>query len=216
MNGVKESLMLYGVTDRHWLKGLSLHDAVEEAIKGGTTFIQLREKDDMALSHDAFLQEAKDIQALCKSYHVPFVIDDDVALAKQIDADGVHVGQSDMEAGHVREILGADKIIGVSAQTVEEAIEAEKCGANYLGVGAIFPTGSKADAQDVSLETLHAICEAVTIPVIAIGGIHLANIQELKGSGIVGIAVISAIFAQNDIQEAARKLKEATRKILYD
>lgn len=193
MNGVKEALMLYGVTDRHWLNGNSLYDAVEEAINGGTTFIQLREKDDMALSHDAFLQEAKDIQALCKAYHVPFVIDDDVALAKEINADGVHVGQSDMEAGNVRELLGPNKIIGVSAETVEEAIQAEKCGATYLGVGAIFPTNSKADAQDVSLETLHAICEAVSIPVIAIGGINSTNIHQLKGSGV---AVISAIFAK--------------------
>ncbi|WP_173430168.1 thiamine phosphate synthase [Sharpea azabuensis] len=216
MNGVKEALMLYGVTDRHWLKNKSLHDAVEEAIQGGTTFIQLREKDDMALSHDAFLQEAIDIQALCKAYHVPFVIDDDVALAKEINADGVHVGQSDMEAGNVRALLGPNKIIGVSAETVEEAIAAEKCGASYLGVGAIFPTGSKADAKNVSMDTLHAICEAVHIPVIAIGGISKSNVHQLKHSGIVGIAVISAIFAQNDIKQACIELKEETRKMLYD
>lgn len=216
MNGVKEALMLYGVTDRHWLKDKSLHDAVEEAIQGGTSFIQLREKDDMALSHDAFLQEAIDIQALCKAYHVPFVIDDDVALAKEIDADGVHVGQSDMEAGNVRALLGPNKIIGVSAETVEEAIAAEKCGASYLGVGAIFPTGSKADAKNVSMDTLRAICEAVHIPVIAIGGISKSNIHQLKHSGIVGIAVISAIFAQNDIKQACIELKEETRKMLYD
>lgn len=216
MNGVKEALMLYGVTDRHWLKDKSLHDAVKEAIQGGTTFIQLREKDDMALSHDAFLQEAIDIQALCKAYHVPFVIDDDVALAKEINADGVHVGQSDMEAGNVRALLGPNKIIGVSAETVEEAIAAEKCGASYLGVGAIFPTGSKTDAKNVSMDTLHAICEAVHIPVIAIGGISKSNIHQLKHSGIVGIAVISAIFAQNDIKQACIELKEETRKMLYD
>ena len=135
-------------------------------------------------------------------------------LAKKIDADGVHVGQSDMEAGDVRAMLGPDKIIGVSAQTVEQAILAEKRGADYLGVGAVFKTGSKADADDVSFETLKAICDAVSIPVIAIGGITLENVKELSGSGICGIAVISAIYAAADIKKAAEDLKAETIRAL--
>lgn len=210
----KKSLFLYAVTDRHWLNGRTLKHDVEEALKGGVTFVQIREKDDMALPHDAFLKEAVEIRDLCHQYHVPFVVDDDVALAKEIDADGVHVGQHDMEAGTVRAEIGPDKILGVSAQTVDEAVLAEKRGADYLGVGAVFHTGSKADAEDVSIETLKAICESVKIPVIAIGGITRDNVAKLSGSGIVGIAVISAIFAKPDIQEAARDLKEQTEKAL--
>lgn len=131
-----------------------------------------------------------------------------------MDADGVHVGQSDMEAGNVRKMLGDDKIIGVSAQTVEQAVLAQQRGADYLGVGAVFPTGSKDDADDVSHETLKAICEAVQIPVIAIGGISKNNVMELAGSGICGIAVISAIFAQSDIEHAASELKILTEKMV--
>lgn len=212
----KDTLELYAVTDRHWLNGRSLVDDVKKALDGGATFIQLREKDDMALSHDDFYKEAIVIRDLCKEYHVPFVLDDDVALAKEVNADGVHVGQSDMEAGHVRELIGPDKILGVSAETVEEAKLAEERGADYLGVGAVFPTGSKADAEDVSIDTLKAICDAVSIPVIAIGGITRENVHELKGSGIVGIAVISAIFAQDDIQDATAQLKKETEKMLND
>ena len=206
----KESLLLYAVTDRHWLGGRTLHEDVEKALKGGVTFVQLREKDDMALPHDEFLKEANEIRDLCRKYRVPFVLDDDVALAIEADADGVHVGQHDMEAGNVRELIGPDKILGVSAQTVEEAILAEKRGADYLGVGAVFPTGSKNDADDVDHETLRAICEAVSIPVVAIGGITRDNVTELAGSGIVGIAVISAIFAKDDIEGAARDLRART------
>lgn len=203
----KEELLLYGVTDRSWLFGETLYQQVEKALKGGATFIQLREKN---LDADAFLEEAKEIQTLCRKYKVPFVINDNVEVAIAVDADGVHVGQSDMEAGDVRQKLGEDKIIGVSAQTVEQAVLAEKRGADYLGVGAVFPTGSKEDADDVSHETLKAICDAVTIPVIAIGGISKENVMELSGSGICGIAVISAIFAQPDIETAVRELKQRT------
>lgn len=211
MNVSKESLLLYAVTDRHWLNGKTLYSQVEEALNGGATFIQLREKD---LSEDSFQAEALEIQKLCKERHVPFVLDDDVDLAVKINADGVHVGQSDMEAGRVREKIGPDKILGVSAQTVDEAIKAEKEGADYLGVGAVFPTSSKDDAEPVSHETLSAICQAVSIPVIAIGGITRDNVTELKGSGIVGIAVISAIFAQSDIEAATKDLKSQVQKIL--
>lgn len=206
----KKDLLLYAVTDRSWLKGRTLSEQVEDALKGGATFIQLREKE---LDEGSFLKEAKEMKELCAKYHVPFVINDNVEIAKLSDADGVHVGQSDMETLAVRSKLGEDKIIGVSAQTVEQAVLAEKHGADYLGVGAVFPTGSKADADDVSRETLQAICEAVQIPVIAIGGITEENVMQLTGSGICGIAVISAIFAQTDIKKATEKLKEKTKNM---
>ena len=209
INCRKEDLLLYAVTDRSWLNGETLYAQVEKALKGGVTFVQLREK---ALDEQAFLEEAKEIQKLCAQYHVPFVINDNVEIAAQIGADGVHVGQSDMEAGDVREKLGLDRIIGVSAQTVEQAVRAQERGADYLGVGAVFPTGSKADAVEVSHETVRAITEAVDIPVIAIGGITKDNVSELSGTGICGIAVISAIFAQEDIEGAARVLKERTEE----
>ena len=207
MKFAKEDLLLYAVTDRHWLKDETLENQVEKALQGGATFLQLREK---SLDDDIFLAEAKEIQKLCKKYQVPFVINDNVDIALAIDADGVHVGQSDMEALDVRKRLEPDKIIGVSAQNVQQALLAQKHGADYLGVGAVFPTGSKDDAEDVSFETLKAICQAVDIPVIAIGGITKENVSELKGSGICGIAVISAIFAQKDIKAATKELKKRT------
>ena len=207
----KKDLLLYAVTDRHWLNGRTLYSQVEEALKGGATFIQLREKE---LDEEHFLEEAKEIKELCRRYQVPFVINDNVEIALAVDADGVHVGQSDMEAGDVRPKLGPDKMIGVSAQTVEQAVMAEQNGADYLGVGAVFPTGSKADALEVSHDTLKAICKAVKIPVIAIGGISKENILELSGSGICGIAVISAIFAKDDIEEATRELRGLTEKMV--
>lgn len=209
MNCDKKDLLLYAVTDRSWLNGRTLYEQVEEALKGGVTFVQLREKN---LDDTAFLQEAKEIKELCARYNVPFVINDNVDIAAEIDADGVHVGQSDMEAGDVRKKLGPDKIIGVSAQTVEQALRAQAHGADYLGVGAVFPTGSKADAVEVSHDTVREICRAVDIPVIAIGGITRENVIELKGTGICGIAVISAIFGQQDIEEAARTLKSRTEE----
>ena len=211
MRSDKKDLLLYAVTDRHWLSGRSLTEVVKKSLDGGVTFVQLREKE---LDEETFLKEAKELKELCSRYNVPFVINDNVELAKKIDADGVHVGQSDMEAGDVRAMLGPDKIIGVSAQTVEQAILAEKRGADYLGVGAVFKTGSKADADDVSFETLKAICDAVSIPVIAIGGITLENVKELSGSGICGIAVISAIYAAADIKKAAEDLKAETIRAL--
>lgn len=207
----KKDLLLYAVTDRHWLDKRSLKEVVKESLDGGVTFVQLREK---TLENDKFLEEAKELKQLCKEYNVPFVINDNVDIAIAMDADGVHVGQSDMEAGNVREKLGPDKIIGVSAQTVEQAVLAEQRGADYLGVGAVFPTGSKDDAVEVSHETLKAICEAVSIPVIAIGGISVGNVKELAGSGIVGIAVISAIYAVKDIKKATEDLKAETARVV--
>ncbi len=206
----KKKLLLYAVTDRSWLGDESLVCQVEKAIKGGAVFVQLREK---KLDREHFLQEAKEVGELCKKYKVPFVVNDDVEIALASGADGVHVGQSDMEAGDVRRKLGAEKIIGVSVQTVEQAVLAQERGADYLGAGAVFPTDSKMDACEVSHETLRQICEAVDIPVIAIGGINKDNVKELSGSGICGIAVISAIFAKEDIERAARELLCAAKEL---
>lgn len=211
MNCDKKDLLLYAVTDRSWLNGETLYSQVEKALKGGATFMQLREKD---LDEESFLKEAVEIKELCRKYGVPFVINDNVDIALSMDADGVHVGQSDMEALDVRAKLGPDKIIGVSAQTVEQALLAEKHGADYLGVGAVFHTGTKLDADDVSFETLKAICQAVSIPVVAIGGITRDNLMELKGSDIAGVAVVSAIFAQKDIEAATRDLLEKTKEMV--
>lgn len=211
MNCDRKDLLLYAVTDRHWLKGETLCQQVEKALRGGVTFLQLREKN---LAQEAFLEEAVELQKLCRQYRVPFVINDNVEIALEMNADGVHVGQSDMEAGRVRARLGPDKIIGVSAQTVEQALLAEKQGADYLGVGAVFPTNSKEDAVEVPFETVKEICGAVHIPVVAIGGISRKNVMQLSGSGIDGIAVISAIFAQKDIEASARELRALTEKLV--
>lgn len=208
----KNSLLLYAVTDRRWLNGSSLYNQVEQAIFGGATFIQLREKE---LDQKDFCAEAIQIKKLCAQYHVPFVINDNVELAKEIDADGIHVGQSDMEAGDVRKRIGPDKILGVSAETVEQAVLAEQCGADYLGVGAVFPTGSKADAEAVDFVVLKEICQSVHIPVIAIGGITKENLLQLSGSGICGIAVISAIFAQKNVRAAAEQLHALSEEMVH-
>ena len=187
MKCAEKDLLLYAVTDRYWLNGRTLADVVRESLEGGVTMLQLREK---TLEEPTFLQEAKELQALCRAYHVPFIVNDNV------------------------DKLGPDKIIGVSAQTVEQALLAEKHGADYLGVGAVFPTGSKADADDVSYDTLKAICQAVSIPVVAIGGISRDNVARLAGSGICGVAVISAIYGAADIRAASQELKAATEEML--
>ena len=173
--------------------------------------IQLREKH---LDHEHFLKEAKEIKELCRKYQVPFLINDDVDLAVEVDADGVHVGQHDMEAGEVRKKIGQNRILGVSAQTVEQALLAQQAGADYLGVGAVFPTGTKDDADAVSIQTLGEICRAVSIPVVAIGGIGQHNVMQLAGSGICGIAVVSAIYAQPDIQNAASTLHALAKEMV--
>lgn len=211
MKCAEKDLLLYAVTDRHWLNNRTLTDVVRESLEGGVTMLQLREK---TLAEPAFLAEAKELQALCREYHVPFIVNDNVDIALAMDADGVHVGQSDMEALDVRAKLGPGKIVGVSAQTVEQALLAEKHGADYLGVGAVFPTGSKDDADDVSYDTLKAICQAVSIPVVAIGGISRDNVARLADSGICGVAVISAIYGAQDIRAAAQELKAATEGML--
>ena len=213
MKCAKENLLLYAVTDRHWLDGRTLKEVVLESLEGGVTMLQLREKH---LDEAHFLEEAKELQMLCRSWHVPFLINDNVEIALAMNADGIHVGQSDMAAGDVRKKLGDDKIIGVSAQTVEQALLAEKAGADYLGVGAVFPTSSKDDANEVTYETLKAICSAVSIPVVAIGGITQENVHQLAGSGICGAAVISAIYAKPDIKKAAAELKRAVKETIKD
>ena len=213
MKCAKEDLVLYAITDRRWLNGKSLAEVVEESLKGGVTFLQLREKE---LDSETFLEEALKIKTVCRKYKVPFIINDNVDVAVASDADGIHIGQEDAAIGDVRKRVGAGKIIGVSAQTVEQAVLAESQGADYLGVGAVFKTGSKDDAEDVSLETLRKICDAVSIPVVAIGGITENNLSLLKGSGISGIAVISAIYAKPDIQKTSERLKEAILRMVKE
>lgn len=211
MNCDKKDLLLYAVTDRAWLGDKTLSWQVEESLKGGATMIQLREKH---LDHEHFLKEAKEIKELCRKYQVPFLINDDVDLAVEVDADGVHVGQHDMEAGEVRKKIGPNRILGVSAQTVEQALLAQQAGADYLGVGAVFPTGTKDDADAVSIQTLGEICHAVSIPIVAIGGIGQHNVMQLADSGICGIAVVSAIYAQPDIQNAASTLHALAKEMV--
>ncbi len=207
----REMMKLYGVTDRSWLGARTLYEQVEAAIKGGATIIQLREK---KMPEEEFLQESRELKMLCNAYKIPFIINDNISVALATDADGVHLGQGDMELKQAREILGPDKIIGVSAHNVEEAVQAEKNGADYLGAGAVFSTASKADVTSLSMETLKEICEAVSIPVVAIGGISEENMDQLKGTGISGVAVISALFAQADVCQAATRLCEKLSYII--
>lgn len=200
----RKTMRLYAVTDRAWVGQGTLGDQVEQALRGGVTCVQLREK---SLGVPAILVEAEEIGALCRSYGVPFLINDRVEIALQCGADGVHVGQKDRAAREVRRLLGPNLILGVSARTVEQAVQAERDGADYLGVGAVFSTSTKADAMPVSYETLQAICRAVSIPVVAIGGIQRENLLSLAGSGVDGVALVSAIFAAPDVETASRELR---------
>ena len=200
----EDKFILYAVTDRRWLNGRSLAEAVEQAVKGGAGIVQLREKN---LSDEAFLQEAIELKAVCSQYKVPLIINDNVEVMLKSDADGIHVGQSDLDAADVRRKIGPDKILGVSAHNIAEARLAVKHGADYLGVGAAFATDSKTDVNVVPHSVYKEICSETAIPVVAIGGINKDNIAELKGSGISGAAVISAIFAADDIEAAARELR---------
>lgn len=208
---LSEKLILYAVTDRNCLKNYTLLDAVRESLDGGVTFLQMREKD---LDYDNFYREALILKKLANEYKVPFIINDNVNIALGIDADGVHVGQDDMEAAKVRDLIGSDKILGVSVMTVEQAVIAEKSGADYLGVGAIFSTKTKDDACEVSLATLKDICDNVSIPVVAIGGITLDNAHLMIDSGISGIAVISAIYAQRDIYKSTKLMRKVAADIV--
>ena len=209
---IRKSMLLYAVTDQMWLKeGETLLDVCESVLENGATFLQIREKD---LSEEAFEQEAAKLKDLCAKYHVPYVVNDSVEIAVDIDADGVHVGQSDIKGRDIRAIIGPDKILGISAGTVEEAVAAEKAGADYIGVGAVFATSTKKNARNLSREQLLAICNAVTIPVVAIGGISAGNILELSGSGVDGVAVVSAIFGAQDPGKATAELLALSREMV--
>ncbi len=207
----KKTMLLYAVTDRAWVGKQSLYEQVEAALKGGVSCVQLREKD---LDDQEFLKEAKEISALCKAYKVPFFINDNVEIAIRCQADGIHVGQEDMEANKVREKVGPDMMIGVSVHSVEEALEAVKNGADCLGVGAMFSTSTKKDVNLLAKETLKAICDAVDVPVVAIGGINKSNIMELSGSGVDGVALVSAIFSADDIEEECRRLRKQSEEMV--
>lgn len=200
---IRRGMLLYAVTDSAWLHGRTLASCVREALAGGATFVQLREKH---MSTDELVEEAKTILPICREARVPFLIDDDVEAARLVGADGVHVGQSDTACAEARRILGPDAIVGVSAQTVEQAVAAEQAGADYLGVGALIPTPTKPDAVDVTPEELARICRAVGIPVVGIGGLHLSTVDILDGTGAAGAAVVSAIFAAEDIEGNTREL----------
>lgn len=207
----KNAMLLYAVTDRAWVGKMSLYEQVEATLQNGATCIQIREKE---LGDETFLEEAKEMAALCKRYHVPLIINDNVEIAIACHADGIHVGQEDMKASDVRKRVGEDMIIGVSAHTVEEALEAVENGADYLGLGAVFTTSTKADVDVMSFETLKEICAAVNVPTVAIGGISKENVMKLSGSGVDGVAVISAIFGAEDPGKATAELLEETKRMV--
>lgn len=208
---IRQAMLLYGITDRSWLKpGEKLSDVCREILEHGVTFLQLREKE---LDQEAFLKEAEELKELCARFGVPFVVNDSVETAVQAGADGVHVGQSDIKGRNIRAMIGPDRILGISAGTVEEARAAEKAGADYIGVGAVFGTSTKKDARNLSVEKLREISASVSIPVVAIGGINRSNVGELSGSDVDGIAVISALFGAERPGEAAAELAELAKEI---
>ena len=208
---VKDMMLLYGVTDRTWSSNYPLIQRITEALDNGMTCVQLREKH---MGDEDFLSEAREVSALCKHYNVPFIINDNVDVAIACGADGIHVGQSDEAATQVRARVGSSMIVGVSTSSLEEAIKAEKDGADYVGVGAVFSTSTKADADYLSMDELRAICETVNIPTVAIGGIHAGNIQLLQGTGIDGVAVVSAIFGADDSAAATAQLRALAEKVV--
>ena len=210
MKLTKEMMRLYAVTDRSWLRGQTLYEQVEKALIGGATLVQLREKE---LDEETFLREAIELAKLCHRYGVPLLINDNVEIARRSGADGVHVGQDDMEAASVRSVLGSDMIVGVTAKTVEQALRAQEAGADYLGSGAVFGSATKLNAKPMTKELLNAICHAVQIPVVAIGGINRQNILELAGTDISGVAVVSGIFAADDIAAECRHLRSIVQQI---
>lgn len=207
----KKHMLLYAVTDRAWTGKQTLTEQVEDALKGGVTCVQLREKH---LNDPAFLQEAEEIGALCRQYQVPFIVNDNVEVAIACHADGVHVGQEDLEADRVRELVGPDMMIGVSAHTVEEARKAVENGADYLGLGSVFATTTKDDVDVMPRSVLEDICAAVDVPIVAIGGIHEDNLLQLKGSGVDGVALVSAIFSAENIEQTCRELRHLSEEMV--
>lgn len=207
----KKHMLLYGVTDRAWTGEKSLYTQVKEALKGGVTCIQLREK---SLNDEEFLKEARKISALCREYKVPFIINDNVNVAIACNADGIHIGQDDMDLKTVRSLVGEDMIIGVSTHNVEEAKKAQIEGADYIGIGAVFNTSTKNNTKPISFDELKAVCEAVDIPKVAIGGINGENVLDLKGSGIDGVAVVSAIFGAGDITGSTEELLTLAKEVV--
>ena len=207
----KKTMLLYAVTDRAWLKDQTLYEQVEATLKGGVTCVQLREKE---LGDEDFLSEALEIGALCKRYNVPFFINDNVEVAIKCKADGIHVGQDDMSAEDVRKLVGDDMMLGVSVHTVKEALDAVKAGADCLGVGAMYSTATKEDADVVSMEALKDICAAVDVPVVAIGGLGKHNIMKLAGTGVDGVALVSAIFSADDIESECRELRRLSEEMI--
>ena len=207
----KKNMLLYAVTDRAWVGKQSLCEQVEAALRGGVTCVQLREKE---LDEEAFLAEAKEVSALCRRYGVPFFVNDNVDIAIACGADGVHVGQEDMAAAQVRRRVGDGMMIGVSVHSVEEAVEAVKNGADCLGVGAMFSTSTKADASVLPRAVLRDICNAVDVPVVAIGGIGKGNLMQLAGTGVGGVALVSAIFGAADIEAECRLLRKLSEEMV--
>lgn len=212
MNFTKEQLNLYLVTDRHWLANRNLEDDVEKAILGGVTMVQLREKN---IDNDSFIELAKKVKQVCNKYKVPFIINDNLEVALAIDSDGIHIGQDDLPASLVRQKIGPDKILGVSAHNLDEAIAAKKAGATYLGAGAMFSTTTKDNTTNLSIEQLQTITKNVDIPVVAIGGINYDNCLSLKNCNLAGIAVVSAIMAATNISKSASNLKKRAQ-VIYD
>ncbi|WP_302367177.1 thiamine phosphate synthase [Brachyspira aalborgi] len=207
----KKYAILYAVTDRAWIGKQNLYEQVESALKGGATCVQLREKN---LDEELFLEEAIKIKSLCKKYGIPFLVNDNVDIAIKCEADGVHVGQEDTAVSKVRKLVGDKMIIGVSVQNINEALESIKNGADYLGVGAMFSTSTKLDANVIPFENLKSICNAVNIPVVAIGGIGKNNIMKLAGSGADGVALVSAIFGAKNIEVECRELRRLSEQII--
>ena len=206
----KKHMLLYAVTDRAWSGTQSLYEQVEAALKGGVTCVQLREK---SLEYEKFLEEGKALSRLCRRYEVPFIVNDNVEIALKCKADGVHLGQEDGNVSQVRSLVGEKMIIGVSAHSVKEAKEAVAAGADYLGVGSVFATSTKSDVHRITYETLQEICKSVTVPVVAIGGIDEGNLLELSGSGVDGVALVSAIFSAQDIEQECQKLRALSEKM---
>lgn len=211
MKCYKKTMLLYAVTDRAWVGRQSLYEQIQSALQGGVTCVQLREKE---LNDKEFLEEAMLISDLCKEYKVPLFINDNVEVAIKCNADGIHIGQDDMEILKVREMVGDDMIIGVSVHSVKEALEAVEKGADCLGVGAVFPTSTKADADVLSKKVLKDICDVVDIPVVAIGGINKKNIDELAFTGVDGVALVSAIFGAKDIEKECRLLYKLSEEMI--